>query len=44
MTAQDWTATLLPLAEDANTLTPWTSDGQRYAISFRPLLPNETSC
>lgn len=44
VTAQDWTATLLPLAEDANTLTPWTSQGQRYAISFRPLLPNETSC
>jgi hypothetical protein len=44
VTGQDWTATLLPLAKDANSLTPWTSAGQRYAISFRPLLPNETSC
>jgi hypothetical protein len=41
---QDWTQTLLPMAESANELTPWTSDGQRYGISFRPLLPNETGC
>ena len=36
--------TLLPLAQTANDLTPWTSDGQRYAISFRPLLPDESAC
>jgi hypothetical protein len=44
VTAQDWSATLQPRAKSANELTPWTSDGQRYSISFRPLLPNETTC
>lgn len=44
VSGQDWTATLLPLVSNANQLTPWTSGGQRYAISFRPLLPNETGC
>jgi hypothetical protein len=33
-----------PLAQQANTLTPWTSGGERYAIGFRPLLPDETGC
>ena len=28
----------------ANQLTPWTSDGQRYSVIFRPKLPNETTC
>ena len=36
--------TLLPLAEEANQLTPWTSDGERYSIVFRPLLPDESGC
>lgn len=40
----DWGGTLRPLADQANQLTPWTSDGDRYAISFRPLLPDETGC
>jgi hypothetical protein len=44
VTGPDWTATLLPMVNEANELTPWTSDGTRYAISFRPLLPNETTC
>jgi hypothetical protein len=35
---------VLPLAERANTLTPWTSGGERYAIAFRPLLPDESGC
>lgn len=35
---------VLPLAQRANTLTPWTSGGERYAISFRPLLPDEAGC
>ena len=26
------------------TLTPWTSDGRRYSIAFRPLLPDESGC
>jgi hypothetical protein len=36
--------TLLTLAEEANQLTPWTSDGARYATLFRPLLPDESGC
>jgi hypothetical protein len=35
---------VLPLAEGANTLTPWTSGGERYGIAFRPLLPDESGC
>ena len=31
-------------AATANVLTPWTSDGQRWRVRFRPLLPDETSC
>jgi hypothetical protein len=40
----DWTSTLAPLAAKANVLTPWKSAGTLYALSFRPLLPDETSC
>lgn len=36
--------TLWPLAEQANQLTPWTSEGGVYAIVFRPLLPDESGC
>ena len=39
----DWT-TVQALARQANDLTPWVSDGHRYAIDFRPLLPDEHSC
>ena len=35
---------VLPLAETANQLTPWKSGGERYAILFRPLLPDESGC
>lgn len=35
---------VLPLARTANQLTPWTSDGDRFAILFRPLLPDESGC
>ncbi len=35
---------LLPLVERANELTPWTSGGQRYLLTFRPLLPDESGC
>jgi len=32
-------------AYGANTLTPWsTPDGARWSVTFRPLLPAETSC
>jgi hypothetical protein len=42
--AADAAATLLPLVEQANQLTPWTSEGTRYGILFRPLLPDESGC
>jgi hypothetical protein len=37
-------AALLPLAGRANQLTPWTSDGARWALVLRPLLPDQTNC
>jgi hypothetical protein len=43
VTGEDLT-TLLPLVQKANQLTPWTSGGTRYALTFRPLLPDETGC
>jgi len=36
--------TLLSLAEKANELTPWTSGGARYALRFRPQLPDGSGC
>lgn len=36
--------TLLPLLQEANTLTPWTSEGESYSLIVRPLLPDETGC
>jgi hypothetical protein len=44
VTGTDWSEVLAPLAATANQLTPWTSGGRRYAIAFRPLLPDETAC
>jgi len=35
---------VLAAAKDGNVLTPWTQDGVRYAIAFRPLLPDEAGC
>ena len=43
VTGTDWEA-LRPVAQRANTLSPWTSDGRRYAITFRPLLPDQHGC
>jgi hypothetical protein len=43
----DWTDAVLPLAVTANELSPWRSEGARYAVVFRQLLPDEvdaTSC
>jgi hypothetical protein len=37
-------AAVLAEAASANALTPWTSEGQRWSVSFRPLLPDESSC
>lgn len=36
--------TLLPLAERATEITLWESEGERYLIAFRPLLPDEGGC
>jgi hypothetical protein len=44
VTGAQWTDELLPVAQTANQATPWTSDGRRYALAFRPLLPDETGC
>lgn len=35
---------LIPLAQQANTLTPWTDGDGVFGIAFRPLLPGETGC
>jgi hypothetical protein len=35
---------VLKAARSANQLTPWTSDGRRYSVVFRPLLPDESGC
>lgn len=36
---------VLDAAAQANELTPWvTSDGARWTVGFRPLLPDETGC
>ena len=36
--------TLRPLFESTNQMTPWTSDGERWKLGLRPLLPDETAC
>lgn len=35
---------VLTAARDAKANTPWTSGGAKYAITFRPLLPEEKGC
>jgi hypothetical protein len=35
---------VLAAAKAANQLTPWTSGGKQWSVSFRPLLPDETGC
>jgi hypothetical protein len=44
ISGSDWAQRLRPLADRANQLTPWTSGDARFAIAFRPLLPDETAC
>ena len=36
--------TLFAAAQNANQLTPWTSDGTKHGLIFRPLLPDEHTC
>jgi hypothetical protein len=38
------TDALLPLFQQANTLTPWTDDGGVFGIAVRPMLPGEAGC
>ena len=35
---------LRPLLDTGNQMTPWTSDGERWHLTFRPLLPDESAC
>ena len=35
---------VLAAVDGANQNTPWTSGGNTYSITFRPLLPDETGC
>lgn len=37
-------STLMPDARSANELTPWANEGSKFALIFRPLLPDEHSC
>jgi hypothetical protein len=37
-------ATLRASIRSANEITPWTSGGNRYALTFHPLLPGESGC
>ncbi len=37
-------AVLMPAVRNANQISPWTSDGKTYGITFRPLLPDESGC
>ena len=37
-------ARVLAVAATAHTNTPWTYHGRKWSITFRPLLPDETSC
>ena len=43
VTGDDFDA-LWSAAEQANQLTPWTSENETYSIYFRPKLPNEREC
>lgn len=44
VTGAEWAEQLLSVVQTANQLTPWTSEDERYAIAFRPLLPDEAAC
>jgi hypothetical protein len=35
---------VLTAARQANELTPWGADGERWTVVFRPLLPDESDC
>lgn len=37
-------ATVLDAAAEANRLTPWVWEDQRWNVTFRPLLPEESTC
>ncbi|WP_030435404.1 hypothetical protein [Actinoplanes subtropicus] len=35
---------VLAAAKDSTVITPWTSGGSQWAVTFRPLLPDEQGC
>jgi hypothetical protein len=35
---------VLAAAAKSTAITPWTSGGKRYTVTFRPMLPDETGC
>jgi hypothetical protein len=37
-------STLLPAMDKATSISPWTSNGSEFSLTFRPLLPDETHC
>jgi hypothetical protein len=37
-------AAVLAAAKKANAITPWTSGGKQWSLTFRPLMPDETGC
>jgi hypothetical protein len=40
----DAAAAVLKAAASANVITPWVSDGKRWTVAVRPLLPDEGGC
>lgn len=40
----DELAAVLEAAGEANTLTPWEWEGEQWFVTFRPLLPDESTC
>lgn len=43
-TTGDAVRNVLTDAASANAETPWTYDGKRWSVAFRPLLPDESGC
>ena len=40
----DQLTTVLAAAEKATRITPWTYGGKKWAVTFRPMLPDEAGC
>jgi len=44
VTGKNWAVHLGPAAARATAISPWISDGVRYGLVLRPLLPDESGC